>query len=161
MPRSFGGPSGISGAALLILLLVNMVSAGVALDLAGSRLDGSRGRSAAAGLRAAVHGAARRRLAQLRSLWQSEEQLDAAPAATNITGTFKGEWSQLAWPQQLAGSSTLRQGSGVAVLKLRVLPSRDKVRGRGGNAGRGCGCVPQHWDGCVACLEPSIAGASV
>lgn len=72
------------------------------------------GASAVGGLRR-LGETARRGLGEMRRLWPKR-----GTPQLNVTGTFRGEWSQLAWPQQLAlGGSPLAQGAGVTVLKLR------------------------------------------
>ena len=44
--------------------------------------------------------------------------------AANITATYRGGWSKLAWPPQLL-SGLLRESGGVAVLKLRAVGEGD------------------------------------
>lgn len=102
-------------AALLLLVALCSGTAGVEGATESDR-GAWAGAGAGAGAAARRLGeTARRGLREIRRLWpkRSTPQL-------NVTGTFRGEWTQLAWPSQLAlGAASLQQGGGVTVLKLR------------------------------------------
>lgn len=59
-------------------------------------------------------GGLRRQLQRFRQLWAAHPRADH-----NVTGSFRGEWAQLASELQPEDSAPLQRGSGGAVLKLR------------------------------------------
>ncbi len=105
-------------AALLLLAAMGGALAGLegpAESDRGAWGGASAGAAVAGGLQRRLGETARRGLREIRRLWPKR-----SAAQLNITGTFRGEWTQMAWPQQLAlGGAALQQGAGVTVLKLR------------------------------------------
>ena len=79
---------------------------------------GTAAGAGAGGLGRPGEAVAGRGLGEIRRLWPKHAaQQQAQP---NVTGTFRGDWSRLAWPRQLAlGGGPLQRGAGAAVLKLR------------------------------------------
>lgn len=123
MPPSQAGPRACLAAAFLLLAALGSAAAvpqgAAASDRGAWSTPGAGAWSAASGgLGRLGEAAARRGLGEIRRLWPKhagQQQLQP-----NVTGTFRGDWSRLAWPRQLAlGGGPLQQGAGVAVLKLR------------------------------------------